>query len=185
MITHKGTQLIRTKRLLLRRFSIDDANDMYNNWANDERVTKYLTWRPHASADDTRILLENWCGEYIKYDYYNWLIEYNNTPIGNISVVRMDNRSEYAELGYCMGYNWWNLGLMTETASAVIDFLFNEIGFNRIGIAHAVKNPASGRVAQKCGLTYEGTKRQYFKAFDGEFHDIAEYAILKSEHSVQ
>lgn len=82
-------------------------------------------------------------------------MEYEGTPIGNISVVRLSEECEYAELGYCMGYAYWNKGFMSEAAKAVIDYLFAEIGVNRVGISHAVKNPASGRVAQKCGLTKE------------------------------
>lgn len=70
---------------------------------------------------------------------------------------------------------------MPEAAKAVIDYLFAEIGVNRVGISHAVKNPASGRVAQKCGLTFEGTKREYFKASTGEFLDISDYGIIRSE----
>ena len=62
-----------------------------------------------------------------------------------------------------------------------IDYLFAEIGVNRVGISHAVKNPASGRVAQKCGLTFEGTKREYFKTLTGEFLDISDYGIIRSE----
>ncbi len=58
MITHKGTQIIHTARLTLRRFTIDDAEAMYSNWASDERVTRYLTWRPHESPAATRQLLE-------------------------------------------------------------------------------------------------------------------------------
>lgn len=52
---------------------------------------------------------------------------------------------------------------------------------NRVGISHAVKNPASGRVAQKCGLTFEGIKREYFKTSAGEFLDISDYGIIRSE----
>ena len=74
-----------------------------------------------------------------------------------------------------------NKGFMPEAAKAVIDYLFAEIGVNRVGISHAVKNPASGRVAQKCGLTFEGTKREYFKASTGEFLDISDYGIIRSE----
>ena len=70
---------------------------------------------------------------------------------------------------------------MTEAAKAVIRFLFEEVGCHRVVIRHAVKNPASGRVAQKCGLTYEGTHREAFKNSNGDFLDIAEYAILKDE----
>ena len=80
-----------------------------------------------------------------------------------------------------MGYAYWNQGIMPEAAKAVIDYLFSEIGVNRVGISHAVKNPASGRVAQKCGLTFEGTKREYFKTSSGEFLDISYYGIIRSE----
>ena len=108
-------------------------------------------------------------------------MEYEGTPIGNISVVRLSEKSEYAELGYCMGYAYWNKGFMSEAAKTVIDYLFAEVGVNRVGISHAVKNPASGRVAQKCGLTLEGTKREYFKTSTGEFLDISDYGIIRSE----
>ena len=44
MLTHKGTQTIRTERLILRRFRMEDAQAMFDNWASDDQVTKYLTW---------------------------------------------------------------------------------------------------------------------------------------------
>lgn len=181
MITHKGTQTIQASRLTLRRFTVDDAQAMFGNWANDERVTRFLTWLLHESPELTKQLLESWCTCYENLNYYNWAMEYNGAPIGNISVVRFSERSERAELGYCMSHSYWSKGLMTEAAKAVIDFLFDEVRVNRVGISHAVKNPASGRVAQKCGLTFEGTKRQYFKTAAGEFLDISDYSILRSE----
>lgn len=181
MITQKGTQTIQTERLTLRKFTVGDAQAMFENWANDERVTRYLTWRPHGSPEATKQLLELWCAAYENPSRYHWVMEQEGTPIGNISVVRLSEESEWAELGYCLGYAYWNKGLMTEAAKAVIDFLFAEVGVNRIGISHAVKNPASGKVAQKCGLTFEGTKREYFKTPAGEFLDISDYGIVRSE----
>ena len=185
MITHKGTQTIPTERLILRRFTVDDAQAMFENWANDERVTRFLTWCPHESPEATRQLLELWCAAYENPDTYNWVIEYECIPIGSISVVRLNEECEYAELGYCMGYAYWNKGFMSEAAKAVIDYLFAEIGVNRVGISHAVKNPASGRVAQKCGLTFEGTKREYFKNPAGEFLDMSDYGIIRSEWEIE
>ncbi len=181
MITHKGTQTIHTERLILRKFTVDDAQAMFENWASDERVTRYLTWCPHESPEATKQLLELWCAAYENPNTYNWVMEYEGTPIGGISVVRLSEKSEYAELGYCMGYAYWNKGFMTEAAKAIIDFLFTEVGVNRVGISHAVKNPASGKVAQKCGLTFEGTKREYFKTSTGEFLDISDYGIIRCE----
>lgn len=181
MLTHKGTKTITTERLILRKFTVGDANDMYNNWANSEKVTCFLSWKPHESVDATKQLLEGWVAAYDNEKTYNWVIEYKEQAIGSISVVRLSDRCEYAELGYCLGYEYWNKGIMSEAASAVIDYLFAEIGVNRVGISHATVNPGSGKVAQKCGMTYEGTKREYFKTSTGKFIDIADYGILKSE----
>ena len=180
MLLHVGTQTLKTNRLTLRRYTIDDAEMMYKNWAYDSRVTKYLTWEPHSSVNATRELLKIWCADYEKEDNYNWVIEYGGKIIGSISVVNQSQRDEFAEIGYCIGFDYWGKGIMTEAAKAVIDFLF-KVGFNRISIEHAVKNPGSGKVAEKCGMTLEGTKRQYFKSAGGEFLDINEYSILRSE----
>lgn len=185
MLTHKGTQTLRTERLTLRRFVIEDVQPMFDTWANDERVTRYMTWAPHGSPELTRQLLEGWIAGYSKPNYYNWVMELDGHIIGSISVVHISEHSEYADIGYCMGYDYWNRGLMTEAARAVIDYLFEDVGLNRITIEHAVKNPGSGRVAQKCGLSYEGTKRQFFKAISGEFLDIAFYGLLRSEWQKQ
>ena len=177
-MTHKGTQTITTERMTLRRFTVEDAREMYDNWASDPRVTKYLSWEPHASPEATAALLRDWVKGYEKDNCYNWVMEYQGRCIGTISVVRQSERDESAELGYDLGYDYWNKGLMTEAAKAVIRFLFEEVGCHRVVIRHAVKNPASGRVAQKCGLAYEGTQREAFKSRDGEFLDIAEYAVI-------
>ena len=48
MLTHKGTKELTTKRLKLRRFTVDDAQDMFNNWASDAEVTKFVSWPPHS-----------------------------------------------------------------------------------------------------------------------------------------
>ena len=181
MISHKGTKTIKTERLTLRRFRTDDAQAMFDTWANDERVTRYLEWAPHGSVEVTEYILNDWCNSYEKPDFYNWVIEFNGKIIGNISVVKTNEHSERGEIGYCIGYDFWGKGIMTEAAKAVIDFLLKEVGFNRLTISHAVKNPGSGKVAQKCGLTFEGVKRQYFKALNGEFLDIAFYSILQSD----
>ena len=181
MLTHKGTQTLRTDRLILRRFTIDDAQEMFDNWANDERVTKFLTWQPHKNPEKTKELLKDWIKTYEDPTTYNWLIEFEGKAIGNISVVRLGERSEYADLGYCIGSGYWNKGLMTEAAKAVINYLFKEINFHRVSISHATLNPASGKVAQKCGLTYEGTARECFKNQKEEFLDIASYSVLQNE----
>ena len=81
---HCGTQIIETERLLLRRFSKDDAEAMYRNWASDPEVTKYLTWPPHISVNVSRAVLEDWAASYSQENYYQWAIvlkEHGSDPI--------------------------------------------------------------------------------------------------------
>ncbi len=181
MLTHKGTQTIKTQRLILRRFSPDDADLAFKNWESDERVTKFLSWNPHKSPEETRNLFVDWCEAYENPTTYNWAIEYEGQPVGSISVVRISSNHEYAELGYCIGFDWWGKGIMSEAVKGVIGFLFDEVGMHRIAICHVTQNPASGRVAEKCGFTYEGTQRERFKSRWGEFLDIKIWSILKHE----
>ena len=175
MITHKGTQPLETARLRLRRFALTDAECMYRNWANDERVTRFLTWTPHESSAMTAELLKLWCGEYASPDVYNWVIEFEGEPIGGINVVRKDEEKGLAELGYCMGYRWWNMGIMTEACEAVTAYLLNEIGYDTLRISHAVGNPASGKVAQKCGYTYVGNSLIPFSRGENGTIEISTY----------
>ena len=172
MLNHKGTKIIETDRLLLRPFRSGDAPFMFKNWAGDRDVAKFLTWNAHRSVSDSECIVNIWVAEYNENSCYNWAI----------SVVRIHDNIDAAEIGYCIGKNWWGNGIMTEAFSAVIPYLF-DVGFNRITAAHAVENPASGRVMQKCGLTYEGTLRQFFRATSGELLDISFYAVLKEEFS--
>lgn len=58
-MNHIGTREIATERLTLRRFEIEDAENMFYNWANDPEVTKYLTWPAHESVDTTETILKN------------------------------------------------------------------------------------------------------------------------------
>lgn len=159
---HLGTQQIETDRLILRRFTIEDAQAMYDNWASDPEVTKYLTWPAHESLDVTRMVVEYWLSEYEKDEFYQWAIVPNEAgePIGTISVVSHDDRMAKVEIGYCIGKEWWHRGYMTEAMNAVIDFFFDKVGSGRVQACHDSNNPHSGAVMRKCGMTYEGTQRK-------------------------
>ena len=177
-----GTETIETKRLILRRFTTDDAEDMFNNWASDPEVTKFLTWPTHADVEVTRGLLTDWVSKYEDGDYFNWAIEYKETGsvIGNISVVHLNENVDGAEIGYCMSRSYWGKEIMPEALKAVIDYLFEKAGFNRIAACHDVNNPKSGRVMDKAGMKREGTLRAASKNNQG-ICDVTYHSILRSD----
>lgn len=180
---HKGTVLLETNRLILRRFVIEDAGAMYRNWASEDAVTKFLTWPTHSDAEVTRAVLSSWIADYQKPDFYNWAIELKETGevIGNISVVQVKEKIRCAELGYCMGTRWWGSGIMPEAGKAVVKYLFEEVGCNRIAAVHDKNNPKSGRVMQKIGMTYEGTLRKAGLNNQGAVDEVW-YSILREEY---
>jgi len=184
MLTHKGTQTINTDRLLLRRFEFDDAYDMFKNWANDSEVTKYLTWEPHNNVEVTKKIIELWVNEYEhNNNIYDWAIEVKKTGevIGGVSIVKLDKKNYSCEIGYCMSRTYWGMGIMSESLKVVIDYLFSEVGFNRIVAKHDTNNVASGKVMLKGGMKYEGTLIQVKLRDNKEFYDLDLYAILKDD----
>ena len=76
---HSGTKTIETPRLMLRRFTLEDAPAMYRNWASDPEVTKYLTWPTHSSVAVSRRVLEDWVEQYDKDSCYQWAIVLKET----------------------------------------------------------------------------------------------------------
>ncbi|MDE7293759.1 MAG: GNAT family N-acetyltransferase [Oscillospiraceae bacterium] len=161
---HKGTVTLSTERLILRRFTVEDAPAMFANWVNDEKVTRFLTWPVHGNVSVTENILDEWVKNYQNPDCYNWAITLKDNPaepIGSIAVVRpIDEKLKIAVIGYCLSRSRWHTGIMTEALGAVIDFMFDEVGVNKVASFHDPRNPHSGAVMKKCGMKYEGTLRQ-------------------------
>ena len=180
---NKGTITLETDRLVLRRFSEDDAEAVFKNWANDPEVTKFLMWLPHANVGASR----DWCihnvNAYAAENYYSWVIvpKTLGEPIGSISAVKLDDKISMAHIGYCIGRNWWHKGYTTEALKAIVKFLFEEVGVNRIEARHDTRNANSGFVMEKVGMKYEGTHRQAAWNNSG-LCDAAYYAILAEEY---
>ncbi len=180
---HMGTKLLQTDRLILRPFTMADAQAMYDNWASDPAITEHLSWPAQRSINDSIAVLEEWTADYEKSNFYQWAIvcrESGNAPIGSISVLSIDEQVLKAHIGYCIGKRWWHQGITTEALRAVIRYLFDEVGLQRIESMHDPRNPNSGAVMQKCGMQYEGTLRHFFKSNQG-ICDACFYSILSTD----
>ncbi|MDY3051773.1 MAG: GNAT family N-acetyltransferase [Ndongobacter sp.] len=180
---HAGTEKIKTDRLLLRKFKKRDAPAMYRNWASDEMVTRFLMWPPHSSPRETRKIVRGWAGHYDHRDWYQWAIVLREGEIlvGSIGVNRFLERTRTAQIGYCIGRQWWHRGITSEALSAVIAYLFERTPVQRIAAWHDPRNPHSGAVMRKCGMTYEGLLRKADWNNQG-ICDACHYSILRDEY---
>ena len=180
---HCGTKRLETERLVLRRFTLEDAEAMYRNWASDSEVTRFLTWPTHPNVGVTRHVLENWISSYGEDAYYQWAIVLKvegDEPIGSIAAVKMDESISMVHIGYCIGRKWWHRGITSEALKAVMEFFFDQVGVNRIEARYDINNPHSGMVMRKCGMRYEGTLRSAGLNNQG-ICDERYYAMLKSD----
>ena len=153
---HTGTVRLETERLILRRFKTQDADMMFNNWASDSEVTKYLTWPHHSDVSVTKQILSMWVNDYMHSKFYQWGIELKETGelIGGISLVKIDDEEKKVEAGYTLSRKYWNKGITTEALKEVIRFCFDELEVKEVTARFDEENIASGKVMEKCGMTY-------------------------------
>ena len=178
MLNHKGTETIYTERLVLRQYKLSDAKCMYKNYAGDERVTKFLLWEPYKNDEETKPYLQSIISQYKNQNVYEWAIEYQRESIGGISAMSVNDIWKNCEVGYCIGYDYWNQGIASEALAAVIKFMFDEVRLHRIMAKHNEKNPASGKVMKKCHMNCEGRMKEYYVNRDGMYSDCLVYGIV-------
>ena len=181
---HLGTKELITDRLILRKLKIEDAENVFKNWTNDDNVTEYLSWPTHKDIDSTKHVLNNWIKKYENKDFYLWgiVLKDINEPIGTISVVGNSDKEKIVRIGYCIGKKWWKKGITTEAFKRIIEYFFMEVGINRIEAKHVTGNENSGKVMMNCGLKYEGLMKQEHLCNKGLL-DTKNYAILKEDYN--
>jgi len=151
----RDSKLIETKRLYIRHLMDSDVNSVFNNYANDDEVTKYLSWPTHKSIETTKAVFEMWKKEdEIKKKYHYFVIlKETNELIGSIDVPYFIDGNP--EIGIVLGRKWWNRGYMTEATMKMIDILFED-GYSKIIMKAMKENIASNRVIEKCGFKFIG-----------------------------
>lgn len=173
-----------TPRLILRPFTLADAPAV-QRLAGDAAVADTTANIPHPYEDG---VAETWISSHAEQFEQGtgvvFAVTLNDTGelVGAISLFSIRAASNRAEMGYWIGVSYWNKGYGSEAARAILDYSFTELGLNRVFAEHMVRNPASGRVMEKAGMTYEGTLRQHVKKGD-RYEDLKVYGILRTEFS--
>lgn len=172
---------LRTPRLLLRPFSMEDAPEVAR-LCGDRAIAETTLAIPHpyelAHAIDFLAGRPESFESGRAVDFALTLQE-NGALVGAIGVM-IEREHSRAEVGYWIGVPYWGRGYATEALRAVLAWGFENAGLQRI-FAHVFpRNAASARVLEKAGLKPEGTLRRHFKKGDA-YEDALVYAILKDE----
>lgn len=167
---------IETKRLILRKLVKEDAKMIFDVWANDEEVTKHLTWHPHENIKVTENILAGWLEEYEEEGCYRYGIELRNENklIGMIDVVEYNGC--IPEIGYVLGRGYWNKGYMSEAFESFLNLLKNQ-GHKKIYIEADQENHASNAVIKKNGFKFIGKETKIRSAFKNELVTVNTYEL--------
>lgn len=172
--------VLETARLILRPFTLKDASDV-QRLAGAPEVADTTLNVPHPYADG---LAETWIGghsaRFAAGEGINCAITLIHTGllIGSMRLIVIPSHRR-AELGYWLGVPFWNQGYATEATGALVNFGFRTMALHKITSSHFTRNPASGRVMEKVGLTQEGLLRDHSYK-NGRWEDLAVYGLLST-----
>lgn len=171
---------LKTERLLLRYITRNDVQAIYEGWANDPEVARYVTWNAHENVSVTEKIMAFWLEEYKKDNCYRYGIERlsDGELMGMIDVVGYHNGNPV--IGYCSGRKYWGNGYMTEALKAVVQELFSD-GFDTIRIEAVKENIASNRVIQKAGFEFVGSRQELLSDIKQEKVTINSYRLQKNQ----
>jgi Acetyltransferases, including N-acetylases of ribosomal proteins len=181
-IIDKGTIPFYTKRLYLRRFAIEDAPAMFETYAKDKEITKYLRWTAHKNVERTREVLNIWVNNYSSKTFYQWVVCLKETGelIGSVSAFMPEeayDNGENLEVGYCFGKKYWGNGYATEALKGMLTYL-TLCGYESFVALHAKQNPASGKVMGHVGMRRIGEAK--IEADKGRVLDCFVYKVDQS-----
>jgi len=150
---------IETERLVLRAPRLNDAQSIFDRYASDAEVARYLAWPRHRSVAETRA--------FVKFSAEQWsrwkvgpmvaISREDGTLLGGSGLLL--ETPEHASTGYVLARDAWGKGYATECLRAMLD-LAARAGVPRVTAECHAAHAASRHVLDKCGFQQEPKTRQ-------------------------
>ena len=154
--------LVHTSRLILRRPIADYAPEIFNAYATDPEVAKYMSWMPHADVTQTEDFIHSLSESWDAETEFAWSI-FQKTDNQLTGMITFRVEAFRAEVGYVLAKPFWGKGYMTEALVQIRNLAFSIPEIERVQIICDVDNPASARVMEKAGFEKEGVLRRYIR----------------------
>jgi [ribosomal protein S5]-alanine N-acetyltransferase len=149
---------LETARLVLRRPLLSDAAEIFERYASNAEVTRFLAWPRHQSVQDTEA--------FVRFSAQEW----DKCPAGPYLIFsRADGRllgstglgfqsPEEAMTGYVLARDAWGQGFATEALTAIVD-LAPRVGATRLFALCHPEHVPSRRVLEKCGFVRDSASK--------------------------
>ena len=145
-----------TKRLILRRWEENDAEDLYR-YAKDPEVGPIAGWPPHQNIEESRTIIRT---VFSGKEAYAVCLKEDGKAIGAIELklngyTDLTDRDDECELGYWLGKPFWGKGIMPEAVGEILRRAFEDLGMTRVWAGYYEGNAKSKRVQEKAGFRFQ------------------------------
>ena len=176
----KPPERFETSRLTLRAPVIEDADSIFNNYAADRLVTRYLTWPPHETIKNTHKFITRYENVWLAGTAFPWVLCLKETE-EIIGMIELRIEGHRADLGYVLAQDYWEQGFATEAAKLVVEWAMAQPGIYRVWAVCDVDNHPSASVLEKLGMHREGILRRWLfhPNVDKKPRDCYVYSMVK------
>ena len=167
-----------TKRLLLRPFTEEDAEDLYA-YARDPRVGPAAGWTPHRSVEESREIIRTVFSE---PGVFAVVEKESGKVIGSAGFTgrhRKELPGPDDQIGYSLSPAWWGRGLIPEAVEELLRYGFEDLGLWTIWCDHYDGNQKSKRVIRKCGFSFRFLRMQKVPTLNNEIRLALCYALTR------
>lgn len=173
--------ILETDRLRLKALSREDLEDFYD-YASNPSVGNSSLWKPHENLEESKNILEEFV---LSEEFFGIHHKLDEKMIGIIGLhqdeLRTLDKTVCREIGYGINYKYWNKGYMTEAASEVIRYGFEELNLKIMTGTTSKRNTRSQNVMTKLNMKKEGILRMGWQDYKGQLQDKYCYSILREE----
>ncbi len=173
---------LRTERLYLRQFRLEDADTVQTLLQCREIAANTRSIDHPYQPGSAKLWIERLFTSWETGESAVFAICFPDERVVGAIGLEIKPEDENAEIGFWIGQPYWGKGICSEAAAAVVQFGFKVLGLNKIFAHHLSRNPASGRVMQKIGMRKEGYFEGHTKKW-GVFEDIVVYGLLAKNAS--
>jgi ribosomal-protein-alanine N-acetyltransferase len=149
------TPVLETERLILRPLQQGDARAVFEAWESDPKVARYMFWTSHNDINKSFEWVNEEISKISADDWYRWVfITKNAGELVGTGLLYLEAEYDKFEVSYNLSRKAWGMGYTTEAMREILRFAKEELGIKEIMGRHAKENPASGKVLEKLGFTY-------------------------------
>ena len=153
-----GTAELRTERMTLRRYVLEDAEVLYRHLGTDPEMSRYSGWNPYATSEMARETVQRFIEGYSDEHTYSWVMDVDDVLVGTIGAY--DYKDDRIEVGFSVIRERQGRALAAEALKKVLEYLTENEGIPCVTAWCAAENTGSRRTMEKAGMRLVDAEEQ-------------------------